>query len=339
MQQKIIARLAVACLAILATLALTAGANAADHVKIGVVRVAANGPNFIAKDKGYFAAEGIDAEIIAFDSAEPVTLAIVSGDIDFGATGPGAAFYNLAGQNKVRIVSGLARDVPGFPVFAFIVSNQAYVSGFTSYAALGGHSVSTTQIGAPSHYAINLLEQKFNTDPKTVRVVALQSLPNQISATAGGQVDAGVVLATIATPAINRGALKLLGYVGDTVSIQTGALFTSAKHADQDQDLVMRFLRAFHKGALDYHNAFIGPDEKRRDGPDAAAILEIIAKYVGQTPEQLRAGISYIDAGATLDVNDILRQLAWFQAQGMVKPNVRGDQVYDKRYVVPLATR
>jgi NitT/TauT family transport system substrate-binding protein len=170
-----------------------------------------------------------------------------------------------------------------------------------------------------------------------VRVVPLQSLPNQISATTGGQVVAGVVLATVATPAINRGVLKLVGYPGDAVSIQTGALFTSARHADQDEDLVKRFLRAFRKAALDYHNAFIGPDEKRRDGPDAPAILDIISKYVGQSPEQLRAGISYIDAEATLDVNDIQRQLAWFQAQGMVKPEVRADQVYDKRYVVPLA--
>ena len=320
--------------------ALAAGsATAADHVKVGVVKVAANGPNFIANERGYFTAEGIDAEILPFESAEPIAVAIVSGDIDFGATGPGAAFYNLAGQNKIRIISGLARDVPGFPVFTFVVSNQAYAAGFTSFAALGGHSISTTQFGAPSHYAINLIEQKFNIDPKTVRIVPLQSLPNQVSGTIGGQVDAGIILATVAAPAINRGALKLVGYVGDVTPIQTGALFTSAKHADQDQDLVKRFLAAFHKGALDYHNAFIGPDEKRRDGPDAAAILEIISKYVGQSPEQLRAGISYIDAGATLDVTDILRQLAWFQAQGMVKPDVRGDQVYDKRYVVPLATR
>ncbi len=325
--------------ALIATLSIATRAQAADHVKVGVVKVAANGPNFIAKDRGYFAAEGIDAEILPFDSAEPITVAIVSGDIDFGATGPGAAFYNLAGQNKIRIISGLARDVPGFPVFAFVVSNQAYDAGFKTYAALGGHSISTTQVGAPSHYAINLIEQKFNVDPKTVRVVPLQSLPNQVSATVGGQIDAGVILATVATPAINRGALKLVGYVGDVTPIQTGALFTSGKHADQDQDLVKRFLRAFHKGALDYHNAFVGPDEKRRDGPDAAATLDIIAKYVGQSPEQLRAGISYIDAQATLDVKDIQRQLAWFKAQGMVKPEVRDDQVYDKRYVVPLATR
>ena len=339
MKRTVTLLLAVPCLAIVAMLALAARTEAADPVKVGVVKVAANGPNFIAKDRGYFAAEGIDAEILPFDSAEPITVAIVSGDIDFGATGPGAAFYNLAGQNKIRIISGLARDVPGFPVFTFVVSNQAYGAGFKTYAALGGHSISTTQVGAPSHYAINLIEQKFNVDPKTVRVVPLQSLPNQVSATAGGQVDAGIILATVATPAINRGALKLIGNVGDVTPIQTGALFTSGKHADQDQDLVKRFLRAFHKGALDYHNAFVGPDEKRRDGPDAAAILDIIAKYVGQSPEQLRAGISYIDAQATLDVKDIQRQLAWFKAQGMVKPEVRDDQVYDKRYVIPLAAQ
>lgn len=315
------------------------GAEAADHVRIGVVKVAANGPNFIAADKGYFAAEGIDAEIVPFDSAEPVAVAVVSGAIDFGATGPGAAFYNLAGQNKVRIISGLAREAPGFPVFAFVVSNQAYAAGFRRFQDLGGHSISVTQFGAPSHYAIALIEQKFAIDPKSVRILPLQSLSNQVSASVGGQVDAGVILATVATPAINRGDLKLVGYVGDVTPIQTGVLFTSGKIADQQPDLVRRFLRAFHKGALDYHNAFIGLDEKRRDGPTADAILAIIAKYVGQSPAQLHAGISYIDKDATLDVNDILRQLAWFQSQGMVKPEVRGDQVYDKRYVIPLAAR
>jgi hypothetical protein len=35
----------------------------------------------------------------------------------------------------------------------------------------------------------------------------------------------------------------------------------------------------------------------------------------------------------------MLHRLACFQAHGMVKPEVRGDQVFDKRYVVPLPTR
>ena len=88
---------------------LAAPAEANDIIKIGAVKVAANGPNFIALEKGYFAAEGLTAEITFFESAEPIAVAVVSGSIDFGATGPGGAFYNLAGQNAVRIISGLAR--------------------------------------------------------------------------------------------------------------------------------------------------------------------------------------------------------------------------------------
>jgi len=310
-----------------------------ETIKIGAVKVAANGPNFIALEKGYFAAEGFTAEIIFFESAEPIAVAVVSGSIDFGATGPGGAFYNLAGQNAVRIVSGLAREAPGFPVFVFAVSNQAFKSGFTSFKEMSGRSLSVTQLGSPAHYAAALLEAKFGVDPKAVRILPLQSQSNQISAVTGGQADSGIILATAATPAITRGDILRLGYVGDETPFQTGILFTSGKAANERPDMVERYLRAFRKGAHDYHDAFIGEDGKRRDGATSSEILAILAKYVGQPPEQIRAGISYIDTAATLDVKDILRQLAWFQSQGMVKAEVRGDQVYDKRYVIPLQDR
>lgn len=313
--------------------------EANDIVKIGAVKVAANGPNFIALEKGYFADEGLTAEITFFESAEPIAVAVVSGSIDFGATGPGGAFYNLAGQNAVRIISGLAREAPGFPVFVFAVSNQATKTGFTSFKDMGGRSVSVTQLGSPAHYATALLEAKYKIDPKSVRILPLQSQSNQISAVTGGQADSGVILATAATPAIQRGDIQRLAYVGDETPFQTGILFTAGSTARDRGDLVRRFLQAFRKGARDYHDAFVDEDGKRRDGPAAEEILGILAKYVGQPPAQIRAGISFIDSDATLDVKDIERQLAWFQAQGMVKPEVRADQVFDRRYVIPLNGR
>jgi NitT/TauT family transport system substrate-binding protein len=308
-------------------------------IKIGAVKVAANGPNFIALEKGYFATEGLTAEITFFESAEPIAVAVVSGAIDFGATGPGGAFYNLAGQNAVRIVSGLAREAPGFPVFVFAVSNQATKAGFASFKDMGSRSVSVTQLGSPAHYAAALLETKYGIDSKSVRILPLQSQSNQISAVTGGQADSGVILATIATPAINRGDIQRLAYVGDETQFQTGILFTSGKAANERPEMVKGFLRAFRKGARDYHDAFVGADGKRRDGPAAGEILGIVAKYVGQAPEQMKLGISFIDSEATLDVKDIERQLAWFQAQGMVKPEVRANQVFDRRYIIPLNGR
>ena len=246
-----------------AALLLASAAMAAEPVKLGAVKVAANGPNFIALEKGYFATEGLDVTINFFQSAEPIAVAVVSGAIDFGATGPGGAFYNLAGQNAVRIVSGLAREAPGFPVFVFAVSNQAFKAGFTGYQAMGGRSLSVTQLGSPSHYAAALLETKYGVDPKSVRILPLQSQVNQISAVTGGQADSGIILATIATPAINKGDIVRLGYVGDETPFQTGILFTSAKATNDRRDVVERYLRAFRKGARDYHDAFIGADGKR----------------------------------------------------------------------------
>jgi hypothetical protein len=35
----------------------------------------------------------------------------------------------------------------------------------------------------------------------------------------------------------------------------------------------------------------------------------------------------------------VLHQIAWYRGQGLVKGEVDGDQVIDKRYVVPLPTK
>jgi NitT/TauT family transport system substrate-binding protein len=75
-------------------------ARAADHVKFGVFKVVGTSPVFLAEDKGYFAAEGLDVELLPFTAQEPLVLGIASGDLDFGATAFTGSFYNLAGQGR-----------------------------------------------------------------------------------------------------------------------------------------------------------------------------------------------------------------------------------------------
>ena len=106
--------------------------------------------------------------------------------------------------------------------------------------------------------------------------------------------------------------------------------------ADQKRGLVERFLRAYRHGARDYHDAFTGPDGKRLDGPTSPEILAILAKYTGQPAENVRLSITYADPEERLDVGEVLHQIAWYKAQGMVKPDVNGEDIVDKRYVLPL---
>ncbi len=40
-----------------------------------------------------------------------------------------------------------------------------------------------------------------------------------------------------------------------------------------------------------------------------------------------------------IDVGDVMRQIAWYKARRMVKPDVNGDAIIDKRCVMPPPAR
>jgi NitT/TauT family transport system substrate-binding protein len=172
-----------------------------------------------------------------------------------------------------------------------------------------------------------------------MQLLPLQSIANVAAALVGGQADMASLTSATAIPIIERNEVKLLGWTGDETPWQVGALFVATATANERSDTVQRFLRAFTKGARDYHDAFTGPDEKRKDSAAAPAVLPIIAQYTGLSVEQVKQGIVYIDPEARLDVKDVLHQIAWYRGQGLVKGEVDGDQVIDKRYVVPLPTK
>jgi NitT/TauT family transport system substrate-binding protein len=180
------------------------------------------------------------------------------------------------------------------------------------------------------------MAEHFGVDFKTVQIIALQSNANQVSAVIGGQVDAAMMPSTFFTPALEAGQVKLLGFVGDIAPWQLGAAFTSTKIANERSDTVKRLLRAYIKGIHDYHDAFTGPGEKRMDMPTAPEVLAILAKYVGQTPEQLKRAVPYIDREGRIDFKDIRHQIAWYKSQGMLKDSVDDDKIIDTRYAVPL---
>jgi len=324
--------------ALLALGVIVSGASgaAAEAIKVGTTKLSSTAPLFIAIDKGYFAAEKIDAEVVIFDAAQPVSMGVTSGDLDFGVTAVSGAFYSLAAAGSQKIIAGTVRDAPGFQQYAFVVANRAYDAGLKSYQDLNGHSVAVVQVGGPIHYTLALLEEKFKLDAKSIRPVPLQVVANQVSAVTGGTTDAGIIPVTAVAGSLARGEMKNLGFTGDQVQWQIGALFASTKSLTNRRDLVERFLRAYGKAVHDYHDAFIGADEKRKNGPGAEELLAVIAKHLGQTTAQVEPALPYIDPMMRVDVKDIQHQLDWYLEEGMLKTAVKADDVIDKTHVVAL---
>jgi NitT/TauT family transport system substrate-binding protein len=324
------------------SLTITTSARAAEPVpiKVGVVQTLAVGPIFVADERGYFRDEGLDAQIMFFDAAQPIAIAAASGDIDFGCTGMAAAFYSLAGQGVLRIIAGGNREMPGFKNAGYIASNRAYDAGFTSLKQLAGKTVAVTQVGSQLHYDLGLAAEKYNIPLKDIHVAAMQTNTNMSSAMAGGQADLGVFPVTPAMALLSKNEVHLLGWVGDEVPYsQANTAFTSTKIANDKRDTVERFLRAFKRGAKDYHDAFADDQEHRRDGPTAEAIVAILAKYTKQRADTIDTAIPWLDAQLRLDAQDVRHQIEWFTAQGQMKGAVDPAQIIDKRYAVPLPGR
>src|SRR5579872_380024 len=215
-----------------AALVAAAAAAHAETLKVGVFRgTSATGAIYVAQEKGYFAAEGLDVEVVTLDAAEAIVVATVAGAIDIGAAGVSAAFYNLAGQGKIRVISGINRDVPGFQAVALVASNRAYEDGFRSFKDLPGRSVALTTVGSTFHYALGLVEQTLGLGAESVRVLPAQGLANVGSAVVGGQADGAILPTPFAAPLLEQGEVKLVGYVADVAPWQVAAAWVTTASA------------------------------------------------------------------------------------------------------------
>ncbi|HWE71619.1 MAG TPA: ABC transporter substrate-binding protein [Stellaceae bacterium] len=311
-------------------------AAAADHAKIGVVKSTLSAPLYVAAAKGFFAEEGIDPEIVFFEAAQPIFVAVVSGDLDVGVSGVTGGFYQLASQGQLRIIAAHSREVPGFNGYGIFVSMPAYGAGLKSLKDIGGHSGGINTIGSSFHYSIALIAEKYGIDMKTIALKPLQQNTAITSALAGGTVDFAIVSNVYGLGPVAKGQAKVLGWVGDETPWQLGVAAVSPKTTDTRVDFVQRFLKAYRKGARFYHDAVTGPDEREHLNAAADEVIAITAKAIGQTPDEVKPAIAYADPDERLDVKDILHQIRWYKEQGMLKGDVDADTVIDKRYVIPL---
>jgi NitT/TauT family transport system substrate-binding protein len=312
---------------------------AAETIKIGVLKVSACGPLFIAQEKGYFAKEGLTAELIPSDAPILIPQGVMGGAFDFGLAANSAAFFNTAGQGAMRIIAADGDESPGFRGLVVVASNQAYAAGLKTLKDFGGRSFAITAAGTLQQYDLGVLAAKYGFDYGAVKMLPLGSFANMVSAIVGGSADSGIPAISVSRQALAGEKMHNLAWISDEMRMQIAVVMTTAKIADTNPDLVKRFLRVFRAGLADYHAAFTGPDERPLDGPKAAETYAILAKYTEVPVETMKLGLVHLDAEGRLDVADVMHQIAWYKAQGMVKPEVDGAKIIDTRYVVALPGR
>lgn len=313
--------------------ALSAPALAANRkITVGALRFTSHAGSFVAFERGYFADAGLDVEFKFFQAAQPMAVAIASGDVDYAVTAISGGLISLAQKGAIKVIGGALSEEKGIDGQKILASNDAHAAGLTAPSGLDGRTWAVTQSGSSFHYMGSKIAA---AEGVTLKYKPLQKVGAIIGALKSGQVDAWSIVPHIAKGLGGAGAVQIIGDVADYIpDYQVTTVFTSADNAANDRATTEAFLKSFGAGVDDFNAALV--DKTSGDGED---MVRLIHKYVyadrpyEKAAKSIRAGAMRINAKSVLNVTSIEDQLNWFKAEGLVDQSITLDTILDTSYV------
>ena len=316
--------------------------EAADKVKVGVLKLTSSAPIFVGVQKRFFQEFGTDPELVYFQAAAPIATALAAGQIDVGATGLTAALFNIVlGGEKIWIVADKGREWPGYPLNAIVVQKELWDGGLRSVDGLKGKRIGTTQLGSTFHYHIGNILEKHGLTLADVKMIPLQAMSAAMEALKGKQVDAIMLPQPFPGTAEAQGFGKIIAWGGDLFPWQVSTVFYAKKFA-ADRDRAVAFMKGYVKSSRYYHDAvLVQKDGLVAPGKAYEEVVAITAQYTSAKPEIIRLGFPYQDRSGRLLVEDIGKQMAWWHKHGFIKSVLPVRDVVDTRFIetaIPAVT-
>lgn len=326
-------------LALTATAGMLSGAAAAaDKINVGIIpSLTSHSPSIIAEAKGYFAEQELAVEFVSFQSAQPMAVAIASGDVDFGMTAISGGLISLADKGVVKVIGGALQETPDVVGQKILVSKAAYDAGAKTPADLKGHSFGITTTGSSFHYMAHKIADGEGFPRSEISLKPLQKVPAVIASLQTGQIDSWAIVPSIAESLTASGDVVEIGKISDYIdNYQVTTIFTSTANTKDKPDLVKRFLASLSKGMADYNAALV---DQTMGEAETAEIVAMIHEYIyadrplKEADPRIRAGAMRMSPDAALNLASIEDQLEWFKSEGLVPDGVTMDKLVDPRFV------
>jgi NitT/TauT family transport system substrate-binding protein len=250
--------------------------DGATEVTFGYIPVSIFAPVFVAYEKGYFAAHGLDVTLEVLPGGSDMVLLTATGDMDMAIAGVGPAYWNATSQDLgLEIVA--PGHMEGGPVASpLMISMAACEDGTISTVAdLEGKRVAVNAPGATELW----LDIALGTARLSIGDVDLQymSFPDAVVALDSGALDASIIGEPLATQAEQNGlAVRLLPDF-PVQGIQPTVLFGSKEWMATNPDAAAGIVAGYLQASRDLTENFNDPLN-----------LAIIEQYTG-VPAQLIA--------------------------------------------------
>jgi NitT/TauT family transport system substrate-binding protein len=270
----------------LAALFLSFAASAQTKISVGMV-IGGTGlhlPTYVAMERGFFKAEGLDARWVKLNGKALVTAGL-AGEIDFVPIPSGGALAALHGAPLAYVV-GQSLGSQWVIVTSKDINKAEDLKGKTlAYGRAGG---------ADYDEGATVFSRIFHMQPgKDYKVISFQAEPERIAALANDDVQGALVTIPAAVKAEKAG-FKILFATSDYIHRLGGPIWTLKPYADKNPDTVKRFIRAMAKAIMDIRTDKEGvmavlKDYLGIDDPQEAALLwnELHDSYDATMPPDL----------------------------------------------------
>jgi ABC-type nitrate/sulfonate/bicarbonate transport system substrate-binding protein len=285
----------------------------AGPIRVGLVRTANAGPLYVALEEGLL--EDAHVEYLGSDAA--VADAVAKGKIDIGFAALSAPFYRTAAARGFKLIASQATDQSHFPLDAFVIGKKAHDLGFVGVRDLPRKRIAMSDPESGLRYAVNRIAERFRLEPAVPVFVK-----DPLKAVTKGDADAALLPYPAALQVKGGYLLRL----SDLAQWQQSAVFAGKAAAPA---LIESFLKGYRQGATDYSTNFLQYDDGGDfiAGPNHPALLKAIARESHEKPEVLSITKAYCDPHANLDVEDIARQIKFWQSLGKLDPKVTAESL------------
>ncbi len=304
----------------------------AERVRVGFLKVLGEAPMVLARERGYFAAEGIDVELVDFAVTADALPPLGTGQLDVITGGLNPAVFNAVARGVgVKIVADGGSVGPDNDYLALVVRRELVDNGrYRGPVDLRGLRIAVPGPYAVVHYVLKVLLDQQGLSLADVDVVPV-SMADHASAVSRGAVDAAFSVEPFVSQAVRLGAVRVLGAHEVTPNLTGGITLYSPAFPARAPELAERYLVAWLRGVADYNAAF-GPD--RRDTEAAVQLLRERGIIVDPTTQ-----LPGFRADGRFDVEGMRGMLDWYVAEGVVPPGIDLATVVDFQYVDRAAQR
>ncbi|HLH21347.1 MAG TPA: ABC transporter substrate-binding protein [Chloroflexota bacterium] len=297
-------------------------------VKVGSQGTVAERGIFIALERGYFAEEGLDVDLIPARTDQIPLL--VTGELDFSNGGSDPSVFNA-------VLRGVGAKIVAYNIVigendhssAFVVRKDLLDSG--QYQAPKDLKGRTIGVPPASATPMLFLERWLAKGGLTLPDVQITNLPfaDLVPALANRGLDAAFLAEPFITIAERQGAGVEAAPTGDLYPGMVGNVLTiSPVFADKQPEAARRFVTARLRGIRDYYRAVQQNDGGRDD------IVQILIKYTPIKDPNLygRLLTSPVDPNGGMPERPLSELQDYYVQTGAVQQPVDVRQVLDPSY-------